>query len=51
MDEEGNLWMIDQSPNNVYLIESGVPAFSDVPWLSVSPSSGTLAPGGSRTSP
>jgi subtilisin family serine protease len=49
MDEEGNLWMIDQSPNNVYLIESGVPAFSDVPWLSENPSSGTLAPGGTQT--
>ena len=45
MDEEGNLWMIDQSPNNVYLIESGVPAFSDVPWLSETPSSGTLPSG------
>jgi subtilisin family serine protease len=45
MNEEGNLWIIDQSPNNVYLIESGVPAFSDVLWLSEEPSSGTLAPG------
>ena len=48
MDEEGNLWMIDQSPNNVYLIESGVPAFADVPWLSEDPSSGTLAPDGTQ---
>jgi subtilisin family serine protease len=48
MDEEGNLWMIDQSPNNVYLIESGVPAFTDVPWISEDPSSGTLAPGGTQ---
>jgi subtilisin family serine protease len=48
MDEEGNLWMIDQSPNNVYLIESGVPAFSDVPWLSESPDHGTLAPNGTQ---
>jgi subtilisin family serine protease len=49
MDEEGNLWMIDQSPNNVYLIESGVPAFTDVPWLSEDPSSGTLPIGGTQT--
>ena len=42
MDEAGNLWMIDQSPNTVYLIESGVPAFQDVPWLSETPTSGTL---------
>jgi len=48
MDEAGNLWMIDQSPNTVYLIESGVPAFVDVPWLSENPSSGTLAPGGTQ---
>jgi subtilisin family serine protease len=48
MDEEGNLWMIDQAPNNVYLIESGVPAFSDVPWLSEAPSNGTLPPNGTQ---
>jgi len=45
MDEAGNLWMIDQSPNVVYLIESGVPAFVNVPWLSESPSSGALPVG------
>jgi subtilisin family serine protease len=53
MDELGNLWMVSQgndgSPNTVYLIDSGVPAFSDVTWLSESPASGTLAPGGSAT--
>jgi hypothetical protein len=48
MDEQGNLWMIDQSPSTVYLIDSGVPAFSDVPWLSENPTSGTIAPGGSQ---
>ena len=45
MDEEGNLWIIDQDPNRVYLIDSGVPAFADVPWLSEDPTGGTLAPG------
>lgn len=49
MDAEGNLWMISQSPNMVYLVESGVPAFSDVPWLSESPQSGTIDPGGSQS--
>jgi len=29
----------------VYLIDSGVPSFSDVPWLSESPETGTVAPG------
>ena len=53
MDEEGNLWMIAQNsdggPNTVYLVESGVPAFTNVPWLSEDPESGTLAPGGTQT--
>jgi subtilisin family serine protease len=49
MDEQGNLWMIAQSPNRVFLVESGVPAFSDVPWLSVSPTTGTVAPGAQTT--
>jgi hypothetical protein len=44
MDNEGNLWMISQYPNTVYLVDSGVPAFVDVPWLSESPESGVLAP-------
>ncbi len=46
MDESGNLWMIGQTPNTAYLIDSGVPAFTDVPWLSENPASGTIAPGG-----
>jgi subtilisin family serine protease len=48
MDEAGNLWMISQNAHNAYLVESGVPAFSDVPWLSENPASGTLAPGGTQ---
>ena len=48
MDESGNLWMIGQSPNTAYLVDSGVPAFSDVPWISENPASGTLAAGGSQ---
>ncbi len=48
MDEAGNLWMISQNAHNAYLVESGVPAFSDVPWLDESPASGTLNPGGSE---
>jgi hypothetical protein len=46
MDEGGNLWMIRQSPNTVFLVDSGVPAFSDVPWLSENPTSGTIPVGG-----
>jgi hypothetical protein len=48
MDESGNLWMIGQSPNTAYLVDSGVPAFSDVPWISETPDSGTLAAGNSQ---
>jgi subtilisin family serine protease len=47
LDPEGNLWAIAQSPNMVYLVESGVPSFSDVPWLSETPSAGQVAAGGS----
>jgi hypothetical protein len=49
MDENGNLWMISQAPNQVYLVDSGVPAFSDVPWLSATPDTGTVAPGETLT--
>jgi hypothetical protein len=49
MDDLGNLWTVSQQPSRAYLIESGVPSFSDVPWLSEAPSSGTLAPGGSQS--
>ena len=45
MDQAGNLWLIDQDPDTVYLIDSGVPAFQDVPWLTATPASGTLAAG------
>ena len=48
MDQDGNLWMIDQDPSRVFLIESGVPSFTDVPWLSEGPTGGTLAPGASQ---
>jgi hypothetical protein len=48
MDDAGNLWTISQANSTVYLLESGVPAFVDVPWLSENPSSGTLAAGASQ---
>ena len=32
---------------NAYLIESGLPTFSDVPWLTVAPTEATIAPDGS----
>jgi hypothetical protein len=51
MDELGNLWTVAQPgrfPGTVFLIDSGVPVFADVPWLSVAPASGSLAPGASQ---
>ena len=48
MDDAGNLWMVSQNTQTVYLLESGVPAFVDVPWLTETPSSGNLAPGGTQ---
>ncbi len=49
LDPSGDLWVVGRGVNTVYLVESGVPAFSDVPWLSVAPATGTVAPGGKRT--
>jgi subtilisin family serine protease len=42
LDAEGNLWAIAQSPNRVFLVESGVPAFSDVTWLKETPIEGVV---------
>jgi hypothetical protein len=47
MDPEGNLWMAEQQSQQLVLMDSGVPAFSDVPWLTPTPTSGTVAKGGS----
>lgn len=49
MSDTGELWATSQLTNTAYLIDSGVPNASDVPWLSESPESGTLAPGESVT--
>lgn len=48
MDEAGNLWAVAQFPPRVYLLASGVSGFNDVPWLSESPTTGTVAPGRSQ---
>jgi hypothetical protein len=44
LDAVGNLWAVGQFTQNAYLIESGLPTFSDVPWLTVSPTEATIAP-------
>ncbi|WNG30167.1 S8 family serine peptidase [Cystobacter fuscus] len=45
LDERGNLWMVSQKTAQAYLVESGVPVFADVPWLSESPERGRLSVG------
>jgi hypothetical protein len=47
-DVVGNLWLTGQNSGNAYLVESGLPNFSDVPWLSVSPTEGTVGVDGSQ---
>ncbi|HET9346132.1 MAG TPA: carboxypeptidase regulatory-like domain-containing protein [Candidatus Limnocylindrales bacterium] len=44
LDVVGNLWLSGQNSGNAYLVESGLPNFSDVPWLSVDPTEGTVGP-------
>jgi subtilisin family serine protease len=43
-DGAGNLWTVGQASGQAYLIDSGLPNFSDVPWLSVEPTEGTVDP-------
>ena len=48
LDVVGNLWAVGQNSGNAYLIDSGLPSFSDVPWLEVTPIEGTIAPDGAE---
>ncbi len=48
MDQLGNLWVLSQNAHMAYLMESGVPNWNDVKWLSEEPVSGTLAPGANQ---
>ena len=49
LDEGGNLWIVSQNPwggpSTARLVETPVPTYSDVPWLSAAPASGTLPAG------
>ena len=47
LDPVGNLWTVSQGSQRAYLIDSGLPTFGDVPWLTVSPGEGTVEPGAS----
>lgn len=45
LDEAGNLWVVGQISDIAYLIDTGVPAFTDVAWLTEDPAEGELSPG------
>ena len=45
LDAVGNLWTVSQGSGKAYLIESGLPTFSDVPWLDVTPTEGVVETG------
>ena len=47
-DVVGDLWTVGQNSGNAYLVESGLPTFSDVPWLTVSPTDGTVPKDGNQ---
>ena len=49
LDNVGNIWTVSQNTGEAFLIESGLPLFSDVPWLTADPLSGTVAPDDSTT--
>ena len=42
LDASGNLWTVSQNSATAYLIESGLPVFSDAPWLTVTPEAGDV---------
>ncbi len=46
-DCAGNLWVIDQNTQTIYMVDSGenVACSVDIPWLSENPTEGTLAAG------
>ncbi len=52
LDCTGNLWLADQSTNTVREVvsgEAGVCAWQTIPWLTASPTGGSLPPGGTQS--
>ncbi|AOS62934.1 S8 family serine peptidase [Actinoalloteichus hymeniacidonis] len=47
LDADGALWVTSQVSNTAYLIDSGVPVSTDVPWLKQKVTTGSLEPGDS----
>ncbi|MBN2006873.1 MAG: carboxypeptidase regulatory-like domain-containing protein [Anaerolineae bacterium] len=51
LDSNGDLWAVNQITGDIIQVTSGEPflPWSQIPWLQVSPMSGTLATGGDQT--
>ena len=49
LDSSGNLWMVSQNSGLAFLVDSGLPLLSNVPWMTVSPKSGSVAPNKKKT--
>ena len=49
LDAAGNLWTVSQNSQTAYLLESGLPIFSDAPWLRVTPTEGEVGIGGAES--
>jgi subtilisin family serine protease len=48
VDAGGNLWTVSQNSATAYLLGSGLPVFSNVPWLKVTPTEGEVGVNGSQ---
>src|SRR5690606_38853293 len=51
VDPNGDLWALDQVDGVVRRLATGAPSLGEVSWLSVTETSGTVAPGESTTVP
>ena len=49
LDGQGNLWTVSQNDGFAFLLDSGLPLLSNVPWMTVTPTSGSVAPNAKRT--
>jgi hypothetical protein len=50
LDDNGDLWVLGQAPTQfnravAYHVDGGLPAYGDVPWLSVTTPTGVVEPG------